>query len=119
MDKEEIEKQELNEHVIALIKAIRKAKIGYNPSLFEQMLYETYCGNAYELIYNLLTTDPNNPQYGFTKLFERNRLDLSIETLVLYSKFSELFSEKIKNIAKSRMQKADPKFAWPDTKPKI
>ena len=56
----------------------------------------------------LLASD--NPQYGFTKLHECGRLDLTVECLVLDPKYSDLFDEAELAQARKRLKtlKFDP-----------
>jgi len=42
-------------------------------------------------------------QYGFTKLWELNRLDLTVEALILKSPWDKLFSDDEKAIARQRL----------------
>ena len=41
---------------------------------------------------------------GFTELSQRNRLDLTVEALVVQSKWDELFSDEERQIALSRLR---------------
>ncbi len=117
MDKEEIEKlmEELNDHVGKLTDTII-ADV-YNPKGFINLLRQNQ-SDAFTTITKMLTP-PTKVQFGYYELTKAGKLDLSIEALVLYSKFSCLFSDEVKNEAKRRLCGADPKFAWPDTEPKI
>lgn len=47
----------------------------------------------------------NNPniQYGFEKLWECSRLDLTMECLVLQPKWKNLFTDDERNIARNRL----------------
>ncbi|UXH46431.1 HNH endonuclease [Rossellomorea vietnamensis] len=94
------EKQELQVDLHkALIDAAKSAKsIGYNPTIFNQML-STEGGyiTAKKLI--------NKTSTGFEKLWELNRLDLSTEAIILQKKFIPLFSKEELEIAKSRLSK--------------
>ncbi|MDP3442085.1 MAG: hypothetical protein Q8T08_04420, partial [Ignavibacteria bacterium] len=51
----------------------------------------------------LLGTD--NPSEGFTKLWEKGRLDLTVENLVLNPIYQELFSQDELTIARERLIK--------------
>jgi len=42
---------------------------------------------------------------GFTNLWERNRLDLTVEALVIRAEFASLFSEEEIKICKERLKK--------------
>lgn len=70
----------------------------YRPTRFLQMLNEKGALiTAKELINKSNATD------GFTRLWECNRLDLSLEALVLKEKYIALFSEKERNKCKERL----------------
>ena len=74
-----------------------KEQAGYTATRFHQMLTE-HCG--VETARRLL------PQMsdGFTELWQRNRLDLTVEALVVQSKWDELFSDEERQIALSRLR---------------
>jgi hypothetical protein len=44
---------------------------------------------------------------GFTALWERGRLDLSVESVILKADFSDLFTEDERDLARSRLQEYD------------
>jgi hypothetical protein len=46
----------------------------------------------------------NKPSEGFTVLWERGRLDLTLEAVVVKKEFDALFTEEQKNTAKKRLK---------------
>jgi hypothetical protein len=76
-----------------------KRDCNYNATYFIRMVSEHGGLQAAKLL-----LDSNEPQDGFTKLWECGRLDLSVEALVLNAKFSPLFSQEEKDIARDRLK---------------
>ena len=74
-----------------------KQQAGYTATRFHQMLTEH---GGVETARRLL------PQMsdGFTELWRRNRLDLTVEALVLESKWDDLFSDDERRVARSRLR---------------
>lgn len=107
-------KNDLDVHVQKLIREIIKNV--YTPSIFMQKLAANH-NDAHMTITTLLTSS-NSVQYGFTKLAMHNRLDLSIEALVLYPSvhaaqdFSILFSNAVQAVAKQRLRDSQISSAW-------
>jgi hypothetical protein len=63
------------------------SKLGYRPSYFLKMVSQKGgVATAHHLLDKSGTSD------GFTRLWELNRLDLSVEALVLESRYHSLFS---------------------------
>ncbi|MEO8613178.1 MAG: hypothetical protein ABI690_35130 [Chloroflexota bacterium] len=85
----------------AMIQVYKNAKLHcqYNATYFLQMLNER--GGIATARY-LITTD--NPSEGFTKLWECQRLDLTVEAVALNPIYSELFTEDELRLAKERLQ---------------
>lgn len=83
-----------------------KDECGYNATGFLQMLYEH---RGVETARRLLSGD--KPQFGFTKLWECSRLDLTVECLVLNERFRELFDSNQLETARRRLREYgfDPK----------
>ena len=83
-----------------LLKTYREAKkIGYKPGIFLDMI-GSYGG--VETAKKLLSTD-EYIQDGITRLWELNRLDLSVEAVVLKTGYRDLFTETERDIAKKRL----------------
>lgn len=76
-----------------------KEECGYNATYFLRMVSEM---GGLQAAKRLLSADA--PQYGFTELWERHRLDLTMEALVLNSKFNSLFTEEERQTARERLQ---------------
>ena len=74
-------------------------RIGVNASYFRQMLIKYGASNTV----NMLIHNPGI-QYGFTILWERKRLDLTVEALILKSPWDKLFSDEEKAIARQRLR---------------
>lgn len=73
-----------------IMDAVRQCHdLGYNASRFEQMLRNYGVLNT---VKRLVVT--GDPQKGLARLKELNRLDLAVESIMLNTEFSSLFSEK-------------------------
>lgn len=73
--------------------------LNYRPSYFLQMLSSV---GGYEAVVTLISQP--SPSDGFTKLWERGRLDLSVEALVVESKWREHFDQIIIAAAENRLR---------------
>ena len=71
--------------------------IGYRPTIFRRMLADL---GGVETARRLIVSDATS---GFTKLWEKKRLDLSIEALILKSEWLPLFSAMEHQIARKRL----------------
>jgi hypothetical protein len=78
---------------------LAKTQAGYNATRFLQML-EEYRGleTARKLLYAPHISD------GYTALWERHRLDLTVEALILQDKWHSLFSDQEREIARKRLK---------------
>jgi hypothetical protein len=76
---------------------------GYKPTYFLQMVTET---SGYEAAMHLVHA--SQPSDGYTELYTRKRLDLTVEALVLQPKWKTLFSDDDR--AKARKRLEDYKF---------
>lgn len=78
----------------------RKAKIeaGYNASVFLRMLHDR---GPLETAHFLIHT--RKPSDGFTALWERHRLDLTVEAHVLQDRFEELFTDEEREACRQRL----------------
>lgn len=84
-------------HLIALgRRCIREA--GYRPTIFIQMLQDR---GGLATARALLATP--NESSGFTELYERRRLDLSLEAVVLDAQWSPLFTRRELETARERL----------------
>jgi hypothetical protein len=86
---------------MAMMDIYRRAKIEaqYNASRYLQMLQEHRgLGTARILLHAPHVAD------GFTALWERGRLDLTVEALVLQKKWHPIFSDEEREIARKRLQ---------------
>ncbi len=77
-----------------------KRECGYNATRFIQMISEI---GGLKTAKQLITKE--NETYGFERLWELKRLDLSVEALVLKKEFIELFSLSEREICKQRLHK--------------
>ncbi len=81
----------------------------YNPNRFVATL-NANGGDALLTIENALAT--RVVQEGFVKLSDAGRLDLSIESVVLFSRFSDLFSDDAKAEATRRLRGSGITNSW-------
>ena len=77
-----------------------KRECGYNATRFLQMISEI---GGLETAKQLILKE--NETYGFERLWELKRLDLSVEALVLSNEFKELFTFQERKICKDRLEK--------------
>ncbi len=79
----------------------KRAKIeaAYNATRFLQMLHE----NRGLETARILLHAPNVSD-GYTALWERGRLDLTVEALILHEKWHPLFSDQEREIAQRRLK---------------
>ena len=75
-----------------------KGELGYNATYFLRMLSEE---GGVETAKRLVATP--TPSDGFTTLYERGRLDLTVEALVLKPQYAELFPENLVEAARNRL----------------
>jgi hypothetical protein len=74
--------------------------LGYSATYFLQMVEQHGGVSAAR---RLLSTEAN-VQYGFERLWELGRLDLTMEAPVLEDEFAGLFTERERAIAKGRLE---------------
>ncbi len=98
---------ELNTEIRKLI-AVIIANV-YNPKGFVAAISENR-GDALLTIENALAT--REVQEGFVRLAAAGRLDLSIESVVLFSRFSGLFSDDAKAAATRRLRGSGITKSW-------
>jgi hypothetical protein len=79
-----------------------KAEINYVATRFLQLVSEK---GGVEAARQLITSD--RPSDGFTTLWERGGLDLSVEALVLRPEFQELFTDHERTLARERLRSYD------------
>lgn len=75
-----------------------KKEIGYTATRFMQLLSDV---GGVQAAKRLIAKDGGT--YGFEVLWEKHRLDLSVEALVLDSRFAKLFTDEEKNMCKARL----------------
>ena len=78
-----------NEEVFESIEKIKKEV--YVPTRFIKMLHQ-FKNNAVEVAQRVAT---KNTTIGIEKLYEKGRLDLSMEALIIKPEYKELFSPQI------------------------
>ncbi len=76
-----------------------KSEAGYNATRFLQMLQEHRGLDTARILLNAPHVSD-----GYTALWERGRLDLSVEALILERKWYPLFSEQERGIARKRLE---------------
>ena len=75
-----------------------KSEVGYNATYFVQMLSEL---GPLETARRLVTS--TQPSQGFTALWERHRLDLTVEARMLERRFHPLFTDLEREAARRRL----------------
>jgi hypothetical protein len=75
-----------------------KAEAGYNATYFLRMLADH---GPIETARRLIASQ--QPSEGFTQLWQRDRLDLTVEAQVLRPEFADLFSEEERDISERRL----------------
>ncbi len=96
-----------NQFDTAMMNIYKKAKseANYNATRFLHMLTEHRgLGTAKLLLHSTTVSE------GYTALWERGRLDLTVEALVIHPKWRELFSEEEVEIAEKRLKEYGYKF---------
>jgi hypothetical protein len=75
-----------------------KRQAGYNATYFLRMVSETGgLATAQRLLHSPTASE------GFTALWEKGRLDLTVEALVLQERFVDLFTDEEREIARGRL----------------
>lgn len=82
-----------------------KAECGYNATRFLGMLSEKGGLRTAQIL--LATSQPSD---GYVALWECNRLDLTVEALVLKPEFASLFTEEEKQVARNRLKEYGYQF---------
>ena len=77
---------------------LAKVEAGYNATVFLRMLAER---GPLETARFLIHT--SKPSDGFTALWERRRLDLTVEAHVLQDRFHDLFTDDEREICRDRL----------------
>jgi len=85
-------------HTALLMAVAECKKIGYNPSYFLQMIDDR---GPVETARHLITSP--HPSDGFTTLWEKRRLDLSVEAIALRPEFANLFARQELDDARDRL----------------
>ena len=80
-----------------------KNQAGYNATRFFQMLGEH---RGVETARRLLP----HMSDGFTQMWQRNRLDLTVEALILQPQWHDLFSDAEREIARRRLRECGAKI---------
>lgn len=87
-------------------RAVREAN--YTPTLYLRMLTEH---GPLETARRLLASP--NPSAGFTALWEKGRLDLTVEALVLKPDFQQFFTDDELAVARDRLERLGYRFGRP------
>jgi hypothetical protein len=83
-------------------------RIGYNPSRFLGMMSRS---NAFDVARSLLHGSVSD---GFTTLWERHRLDLSVEAIVLKPEWKGHFTPEERQAARRRLREVNYTAPWDD-----
>jgi hypothetical protein len=97
MERSELERRFLSE-ILHGTERLKK-EIGYNPTYFTRMVGEH---GPVEAARRLVSTSA--PSDGFTKLWETDRLEMTIEALILLPWYEELFEETHRQAARQRLE---------------
>lgn len=85
-----------------------KRDLGYNAARFLQMISEQGGSSAArQLLWS------NAPSEGFTTLWERGRLDLTVEAHILRDEFAPIFTDEDREQARARLEE----YGWRDVAP--
>ena len=76
-----------------------RSEAGYNATRYLQMLQEHRGLETARILLNAPHVSD-----GYTALWERGRLDLSVEALILQRKWHPLFSDQERGIARKRLE---------------
>ena len=100
--------EEFNDDMMALcVRTPRETVPPYYPNYFCRMVKER---GGLETAKYLLSTE--DPQYGLARLWELDRLDLSVEYLVLRRRYAPLFIER--ELAEAKKRLTDYRMRFPD-----
>ncbi len=94
-------RNQLTDRLLQLCVEIVNANINYNPTNFRVMVAND---DGYNTVVNLLRTGSHTTHYGFRKLLEGQRLDLSMEAEILKEPWRTLFTPEQLSIATIRLQ---------------
>ena len=89
-----------------------KAEAGYNATRFLSMVVEH--GGLETALYLLHTATVSE---GYTALWERERLDLTVEAMILRPEWQALFSDVERRIAVNRLREYGYSGSLPDVAP--
>ena len=82
---------------------VAKRELGYNATRFLQMISEQ---GGLAAAKQLLWSDA--PSEGFTTLWERGRLELTVEAHILRDEFASLFTDEDRERARTRLEQ----YGW-------
>src|SRR3954463_5907650 len=85
-----------------------KSEVGYNATRFLRMVSEQ---GGYETARTLLYADKVSD--GYVALWERGRLDLTVQALILEPQWQALFTETEREISKRRLSQYGYTFTGP------
>lgn len=91
-------KNKFNTDVLHIIEECKK--IGYVPTRFIQMLQQ-HKNDAYEIVPALVNKKITS---GLETLWQKGRLDLSIEAIIIKAEYKTLFSQDLINMCKKKLE---------------
>lgn len=97
-------KNKFNDNVLKAVEESKK--IGYVPARFIQILQQAN-NNAFDVVQNLVIKKATT---GLETLWEKGRLDLSVEALIVKDEFKELFPEEVVKVCTLKLKKCGYKF---------
>jgi hypothetical protein len=91
----------------AMVDIYRRAlrELDYRASRFLQMVTEH---GGYETAMTLIHAP--QPSEGYTALWERHRLDLTVEAVILLPEWHDLFTDDDRRVARARLEQYDYDF---------
>ena len=98
MNEKDYLKNKFTEDILNAIEETKK--LGYVPTRFIQMLRREN-NDAYELALKIVN---KNVTYGLEKLWEKGRLDLTTEAIILKPEYKELFSQEIIDTCEKKLK---------------
>lgn len=87
-----------NKEILESIKTMKKEV--YSPTRFIIMLHKAN-NDAYSIVPKIIS---KNTTIGLEKLYEKNRLDLSVEATIIKPEYKELFPVEIINICRRKLK---------------
>jgi hypothetical protein len=98
--------KELEAEFFEVLKKTRNLKIKVDPFIDDSIHEQGAVGAAKRLMH----TGIQKVQWGFKKLWENGRLDLTFEAVIVQEKYQSLFDAKTLQIAQKRLEQVNYTF---------